>query len=1181
MNGKIMKLFAMVMVLALAVSMSATGIVHDTDTAEAAGILKWLKVPIPDQADYQLLPGSNVSEIIITPSGDRLFAAVWNVTDDDEWHVMTSIDGGFSWDDTGYNEWIYATDPSDIVDMALSPNWEAGPNFRYLYVATTDRVHYSSNAGDSFSTMSAAAPHPTEFGEVITSIDVAHTERGHEVLVGTYDEGGAPDVWLWNDAWIPQGADDNLMQLFGVLDVAFSPTYRDDDIIYCVVNTEPVLLQRQTMLRMATDPARTLGDVANWGGYVSDAKFYQSGSLTSPIFCGDAASGAISIGGGYDGRARMAFAEDYDSSTGSATWSVFVGLTAYEPCGLCAGVCSTGDAFLVSIVTTFITSSEVEDLNIRGGVTGSATNVWSIAVSGNTASCTILAGMRELNVEGGTAALVSGVHYSTNGGMSWLQSYKPPSGLTQQTMVLDCLNNINQAETYVIMAPDFESSGMAYAGTSGHFSGVWVSTTDGTTWNGRGLLDYKMYDITDIEPSPRFATDDTIFMVTAMNTSFSPTTSLGILWQTEDSGGHWEVILAMNAMFPLPGINMDKVELAVNYPDDKYIFVTGERVVQKLIVGDPDHCTKLLGSADGGNTFTIPVGTDEFVVNEFVALGGAEIVAAGWELSTGQNYVWRTEKTAYNWEKSNAFARDATVTDVEVYGKSILIGTGPTEAKAGWPDWPAGWPAVANEGGQAYICHDYFTDFQFQSVGGDPGTVGDETFIAFDTDYYENDIVYAGLNSSFSGAEGEVWRYDLGGTLPWEQISSAKDAPCPDEWGLFELDGVTPVEFDVLDDDAPPGPNGSVPMNVLGLTCAGDGTLYALDQELPTLDPAAWPPTTPAEWDLIGNGLTWRCANPLEEYIDLGVEPLFEPMGVGMGWPDNGRYLPVLEKDMEVVGGGSNYLLAIGRDANNNPAVYQHYDTLTSERGTGPIDLIRPLDGSTGVGITVAENKVAVIIEWEEAPGAQTYEWEVGLNAQFTTKVAHAQFLDTQPVANLHLTDAESIQGYLWPGDTFFWHVRVVEPYLSEWSETWSFDTTPEALGPKPSLISPAAGATGISRTPTLQWDIAVDADCYKVVVAKDCDWSTPTFQKETGEETVTRVTTSLAYGTSYCWMVTAYSGGCDGTMLGTSYGSFTTEEQPEEIIEEGTPFWVWLVIAIAAILLIAVIALIVLTKKT
>ena len=114
-----------------------------------------------------------------------------------------------------------------------------------------------------------------------------------------------------------------------------------------------------------------------------------------------------------------------------------------------------------------------------------------------------------------------------------------------------------------------------------------------------------------------------------------------------------------------------------------------------------------------------------------------------------------------------------------------------------------------------------------------------------------------------------------------------------------------------------------------------------------------------------------------------------------------------------------------------------------------------------------------------------------------------------------------------------------------------------------------------------LQWDIAVDADCFEVVLAKDCDWSNPTFQKETGEETVAQVTTTLAYDTNYCWKVTAYIGGCDGTELGTSYGAFTTEEEPEIEEEEGTPFWVWLVIAIAAILLIAVIALIVLTKRT
>lgn len=1178
MNEKIMKLFAIVMVLALAVSLSATGIVYDTNSTSAAGILKWLPVPIPDEADYQLLPGSNVSTIIVTPSGDKLYAGVWNVGGDHlgvggdaEWHVMVSTDGGFTWDDTGYNDDVVPTDNTEIVDMALSPNWEAGPNFRYLYVATRDNIHKSSDGGNSFSTM---AGDPTVGGEVITSLDVAFTERGHEVLVGTYG-GTDPDVWLWNDAWIDQTAEAGMMLFYGVLDVAFSPTYRDDDIIYCVVNTMPMLLSPVTVMRMATDPARTFGDVANWGGYVSDAQFYDEES-GDPVFCGNPTSPA------WEGRARMDFADDYDSTPGSAGWSVFVGLTAYELIG--TENFSRGDVFLVSIVTTFIVASDVEDLNIRG--TDSETNVWSLAVSGDTASCDLLAGIRDLDIQGPPSGWTSSVHYSANGGMSWLQSYKPPSGLTFQTIPLDNETK-NWCETNVIVAPDFQSSGMAYAATSGHFSGVWVSTTDGTTWNGRGLLDYAMWDISDIEPSPRYASDDTIFMVTAMNQSFSPAYSLGILWQTQNSGNTWEVILGMNAMFPLPGINIDKVELARDYPDDASVFVTGAKVVQKLIGTDPWDCTKILGSADGGNTFTVPVGTDEFVITEFVALGGAEIIAAGWQLTDGDNGIWKTEKTAYSWDKASGPLEDVTVTDLEVYDTSILVGLGPSPVRgygiAGVPIL-GDWPARPDEGGQAYICHDYFVDFLFQNVGSnDPGDIGDETFIAFDTDYYENDLVYAGINSSHSivgGDDGEVWRFDLAGTTPWEQISSANDAVCPDHWDLFDLVG-NPIGFNVSNKDAPPGPNGSAPMNVLGLTCADDGTLYSLDQILPTLDPAAWPPTTPAEWDLIGNGLAWRCANPMEEYVNLGEEPLFEPMGVGLSWPDNGRNLPIIHKDLEVVGGGSNYLFAIGRDASNDPAIYKFYDTLTSDRGTGPLDLIRPPDGSTGVGITVDQNKVAVVLEWEQAPGAQLYEWEVGLNAQFTTKVAHAQFLEVQPAANVHLTDAESIQGYVWPEDSFYWHVRVVEPYLSEWSETWQFDTTPESAGPGPVLISPTGDATDVSRKPVLQWSIAVNADCFEVVLAKECDWSNPTFQKETGEETVAQVTSTLAYGSNYCWKVTAYHGGCDGTELGTSYGAFTTEVEPEEIKEEGTPFWVWLVIGIAAILLIAVIALIVLTKRT
>ena len=732
MNGKIAKLFAMVMVLALVVSLSATGIVYDTESTEAAGIMKWLKVPIPNEADFQLYPDTDVSAIALTPSGDTIFAAVGpsqNVTDTGDWRVMVSYDGGFSWDETRYHEDINAVDDGGIVDLVVAPNWDMGPNFRYLYVATTEMVHKGSGSSlSTFSTMGMVAG-----DHKITGIDVAYTDRGYEVLVGTYGPDG--DVFLWNDAWIPQGVDSGLAALYGVHDVAFSPLYRDDDMIFAIVDAAPALLQDQTMMRIATDPARVFGDVANWGGYVSDAPFYQSGTLTAPIFCD------VPYDVPLPGRARMTFADDFESDMAS----IFVGLTAYGPCTLCAGTCSTGDAFLVSIVTTFIVSSDIEDLEIRGG--DSATNVWSIAVSGNAASANILAGLRELNIEGPPTSWTSSVHYSTNGGTSWLQSYKPPSGITAAMLALDCVLNVNQCKTNVIVAPDFQTSGMAYAATMGHFSGVWVSTTDGTTWNGRGLLDYMGdYEISDIEPSPRYATDNTIFMVGAMNQTFDPD-PLGVLWQTADEGNTWEMILAMNALFPLPGINVDNVELAVNYPDDKYIFVSGHSVAQAPPVGDIwFDSTRILGSADGGNTFTIPVGTDEFVVDHFVALGGSEIVAAGWHRATGEYNVWKTSRTAYNWDEAMGLPRLAAITDLEVYGKSILVGTGPAPARGyGYGPAPA-FPWHAAEppnGGEVYICHDYLANFGFIEMGNDVGTLGDEVSIAFDTEYFSNDIIYA------------------------------------------------------------------------------------------------------------------------------------------------------------------------------------------------------------------------------------------------------------------------------------------------------------------------------------------------------------------------------------------------------------------------------------------------------
>jgi hypothetical protein len=332
----------------------------------------------------------------------------------------------------------------------------------------------------------------------------------------------------------------------------------------------------------------------------------------------------------------------------------------------------------------------------------------------------------------------------------------------------------------------------------------------------------------------------------------------------------------------------------------------------------------------------------------------------------------------------------------------------------------------------------------------------------------------------------------------------------------------------------------------------------------------------------------WRCTDPELATITLGTSPLWEPLGDGLGWPNN---LPTNAKvlnDLEVVT-GSNILFAIGQDSSSLPTIWTYHDTLTAD--LGPLDLIRPTDGSIGVG-TLADDKTqsCLILQWEPATDATMYEWEIGTGPElkvdggFISLWAHAQFLQYWAGATdtARFTNGEAIQGCLptdVDGEKYYWHVRVVEPFQSPWSETWSFTTMPTSTAERPMLTNPANGETNVPRRPAFTWTQAVGAEEYELTVWECANAGSPVIEK-TGDNAVTglfyQATQDLKYDTNYCWQVTAIGGNNPSSAAGT----FTTLAAPVEEEEEGTPYWVWVVIGVSALMLIAVIVLIVLTKK-
>jgi hypothetical protein len=160
--------------------------------------------------------------------------------------------------------------------------------------------------------------------------------------------------------------------------------------------------------------------------------------------------------------------------------------------------------------------------------------------------------------------------------------------------------------------------------------------------------------------------------------------------------------------------------------------------------------------------------------------------------------------------------------------------------------------------------------------------------------------------------------------------------------------------------------------------------------------------------------------------------------------------------------------------------------------------------------------------------------------------------------------------------------VACNHPQVSKWSDLRSFDTALSAT----IFCSPECGAENITLTPNFSWSAVIGATGYEIEVSLAEDFATlvasgaPTINAWDGIP-------QLDYSTTYYWRVRAVK---DGVYSGWTYCLFSTMDEPEEpippvepvIIEqtEVTPTWIWVIIGIGGALTIAVIILIVTTRR-
>jgi hypothetical protein len=1055
-KSKIARILGVGLVIAMLASLFVMA--SPAPAGAAVGTLRFETIPTfkygtlanPGAGYFVLTPASDVGPIAVAPDSKTVFAAADITTTANITDLLKSGDGGYTWvQQTGFRTAaVAAADASTtIVKIMVSPQYATDAT---VFVATQSRLYQSIDGGTAFSVMGGPWG-----AETITDFDVTMDSTGRQaVIVGT--TGGPGNVYAYVPATTGLGWKiQSIAPTWGaanVLAVAFSPKFSSDGGIFAVADNTT------TRIRSAFGYTAAGG---GWGLTIGDAKF-----LTA-------------YGVEYTStHAAIDFPSDFD--IGSLTTNIaFVGIYSGSDTDPAA---MNGDVYRVTFRPSM---SGAVDLNVRGTISTlnpTSTNIWSIAVSGTAASATIMAGTNFWSI--GVDNYYYTAYYSTDSGATWSSASEksPTGGATGYGTA------VAGAKVNIVMAADFATSKLAWAGTQGVLTSALNRTADGgKTWNQISLIDYGdttfFYKITCFKTYPStYDTARTFFMLTNTGATY---TAGGSLWKTTNGGATFERLFsyanptATNAIY--------------------YFTVSTGNV---LYVQDKTN-GKFWRSPDLGATYP-----------KIIAAYAPGFTTCA---ITGPDSIW----LAYN-------GGDIRYTSTQglPWNKPV------TSIVAGYPyffNFSGKFISVANTGGDVFISTDNGSNFSSRVGISNAGAA--TTYFAFDAAFATNKIVYANVIA----VNGGIWRTTLNEANPastlWERI----------------------------DNLAGSGPDCTLVKPTVGMNSLGPYT--------------CWDSSVVSAF---GNGGYWRSVNPTNDIRDPVDPPVFRSMIAGLAVGDQLNYAGYGVSPLTIFAynyglGGSGIISST------------YYNQLMALADTLAAKIVQnsPPDKATGVGLVLGTTvrTLTVDLNYATVAGATQYRVQLAYDEKFTSVV-----IDTYPTGGV-----QTITGLL-PNTKYFWRVRANAPLYSPWSDVRSFTTNAGVIF---DIVSPTKGAYNVPITPTLVWTEVQGTPIYDLQMSLDSTFAIIEWSKAV-DKPMYVITEPLEYSTTYYWRV-APTGGV------YVHGVFTTEAEPASptppvtVTNVPTPtytieippsepaiptYMLWIIIFICAVLLIALIVLIVRTRR-
>ena len=422
---------------------------------------------------------------------------------------------------------------------------------------------------------------------------------------------------------------------------------------------------------------------------------------------------------------------------------------------------------------------------------------------------------------------------------------------------------------------------------------------------------------------------------------------------------------------------------------------------------------------------------------------------------------------------------------------------------------------------------------KFTTLGAGNQLSDNNVVVALDPDYASNNYIYAGCEGDATTTSAGVYRWEYGSSTVWKELDSGAAA---DE------------------------------LRCTAVALSADGTLYASS-------------------NLAAKGVRRSVAPQGPSAAAWAFESVLQDI------PDS----TAITLDSLSVTSGSNVLYAIANNITVGSYGYAYRLIAFTDNLAVTPELSGPKDGTAtpGTSVTFSWKKI-------DSPVSLTTTYEVSSDSTFAVSTATG----TVPKTGTGVT----VTG-LTPGTKYWWRVYVSSPLRSKNSASWTFTPKLTATGTTSYTTAPAPGAIDVSLRPVFQWASVPGATSYELELADNPFFANASVKKPL-THTVWTWDTDLEYSTTYYWRARALK---SGKGILTNYSSwseasFTTMAKPAPPAPPAappqitvqpappappavvqippappspvTPAVIWAIIIIGAVLVIAVIVLIVRTRR-